>query len=244
MWQEKQIIILPTAYPPYKMPYDKYIPKSDLVLGLVDSLKYSKGLGWTKDRGTIGNYSKEMYQHLYILSDEEIPYNPNGGTNGIFLCLHELDHPEDVIVRNVGNCTGCRTILATTDTSLGLPQIPQDFIQYYIEQYNKGNKIEEVMIEYEENLIPTLYEGREWNDNKASNPNGERSFYMKSEYTLKIPNNIISIKPIKESWSREEVVTKCLKIQHDFTEYKKSCHYGPNMREIADWTAKWIKQNL
>lgn len=69
-------------------------------------------------------------QHLYILSDEEIKYNPNGGTNGHFICLDEIRSNKEAnlqlgdkqyvnpYVTNVGNCKGCRKIIATTDMSL------------------------------------------------------------------------------------------------------------------------------
>ena len=61
--------------------------------------------------------------------------------------------------------TGYREVLATTDTSLKidnpnydigrlayitLPQPSQQFIEKYIESYNKGREIKEVLVEYEE----------------------------------------------------------------------------------------------
>ena len=66
--------------------------------------------------------------------------------------------------------TGYREVLATTDKSLEisnnldynqllpnrkdfrfyLPQPSQQFIQKYIEEYNKGREIKEVLVEYEE----------------------------------------------------------------------------------------------
>lgn len=48
----------------------------------------------------------------------------------------------------------------------------------------------------------------------------------------------------KQIFTREETTTLVLKMQHDFTKYVKSCHYGQNLREIADWTDKWLKDNL
>lgn len=45
-------------------------------------------------------------------------------------------------------------------------------------------------------------------------------------------------------YSKESVVRLVLKMQHEYTEYKRSCHYGPNMREIAEWTDKWLEENL
>lgn len=82
--------------------------------------------------------------------------------------------------------TGYREILASTDKSLIkcpnksiefgccdkpefcevkqiiTPQIPQSFIEHYISEYNKGNIITEVMVEYE---FLTMYKGKlDYND--------------------------------------------------------------------------------
>lgn len=43
----------------------------------------------------------------------------------------------------------CKKIEASTDTSLGLPNIPTEFIQEYVEKYNEGNPIREVNVEME-----------------------------------------------------------------------------------------------
>ena len=40
-----------------------------------------------------------------------------------------------------------KKIIATTDTSLNLSQIPKQFIEYYISEYNAGRKIEKVDVE-------------------------------------------------------------------------------------------------
>ena len=74
--------------------------------------------------------SEHINQHLYLITSEQIPYEPNGFTNGNFLCLDELDHPEDALVQQVGNCGGCRNIRATTNISLGLPNIPDNILRY------------------------------------------------------------------------------------------------------------------
>jgi hypothetical protein len=74
-----------------------------------------------------------------------------------------------------------------------LPSIPQSFIEYYVSEYNKGNKIEEVLVEYEikgwsKHLIEEAHEPKELHQ------------------TLKLnSDNTINIKAIKDSWTREEV---------------------------------------
>lgn len=73
--------------------------------------------------------------YMYVVDDKEIPYNPNGGTNGNFICLHEIkEHPEDAFVKNVGNCKGCRTIITTNNPTFGLPllsEIEENIDQIY-----------------------------------------------------------------------------------------------------------------
>lgn len=87
-------------------------------------------------KATSGNKN----QHLYILSDEEIKPNDiwyddkdKYVTSANLRCL-----------RQVNNSDECFKVIASTDKSLNLPGIPQSYIEYYIEEYNEGNKIEEV----------------------------------------------------------------------------------------------------
>ena len=65
--------------------------------------------------------------YMYAVDNKKIPYNPNGGTNGLFICLSEINmgHPEDAFVKNVGNCEGCRTIITTNNPTLGLLLLPE-----------------------------------------------------------------------------------------------------------------------
>ena len=97
--------------------------------------------------------------------------------------------------------TGYREVLATTDTSLYihqketislpervfyLPQPSQQFIQKYIEEYNKGNIITNVLVEYEYLL----------------NDMGVIPYWC-----LKInpKDNTITIRKVKENYTKEEL---------------------------------------
>lgn len=101
--------------------------------------------------------------HLYILSDEEI----KNGDYHINIINNKISN------YNLGklnpNYKNYKKIIATTDTSLYIldepeyprlsfsnqsPQIPHPFIQYYITEYNKGNIITEVNVEYKDYSIP------------------------------------------------------------------------------------------
>lgn len=137
------------------------------------------------------------YQHLYILSDEEIKdgdwfISPLG--NIMQFTDTGMNPVTDVTEGENGQVS--RKIIATTDSSLkssgmangklygqqfegtkfedkGLPPIPESFIKAYIKAYNEGNPITEVQLEYE------LVEGAEFNT--------EDSGKMKwSEYPIKL----------------------------------------------------------
>lgn len=73
---------------------------------------------------------------IYIIDSAKIPYNPNGGTSGNFLCLDEVDLDiDDCLVKNVGNCEGCRRIAMTTNPEMikeKIQEIPEDFIKWLI----------------------------------------------------------------------------------------------------------------
>ena len=125
-----------------------------------------------------------QFWNLYIISDDEIKennthfYNPHSGQ------LHISGNHTDYIAINKN---GCKKIIATTDVSLGLPQPSQQFIQKYIEEYNKGNVITDVLVEY----------------NYFLDDNGVLPYW-----NLKVnpKDNTITIKKVKDSWNREEIL--------------------------------------
>lgn len=147
-------------------------------------------------------------QHLYIISDDEIKegdnfYNPHSGH------LHIAGNHTDfkAIKEN-----GCKKIIATTDTSLYihqketvslpervfyLPQPSQQFIKKYIEEYNKGQQITECLVEYE------LISNEEYFGNTI-NPDDDVP-YFDERLKINSKDNTITIKKVKDNYSREEV---------------------------------------
>ena len=142
--------------------------------------------------------STVQFWNLYIISDDEIKennthfYNPHSGQ------LHISGNHTDYIAINKN---GCKKIIATTDTSLYihqketislpervfyLPQPSQQFIQKYIEEYNKGNVITDVLVEY----------------NYFLDDNGVLPYW-----NLKVnpKDNTITIKKIKDNYTKEEL---------------------------------------
>lgn len=140
-------------------------------------------------------------QHLYFLSDDEIKesdwyYTPS--KRSIEQCVKKL-----LIIKGGSSDIEQKKIIATTDESLlwsketeclpslpnQLPQPSQSFIKKYIEEYNKGNIITDVMVEYEEYDWSLLVNG-----------------HIVLHERLKIAkDNTITIKKIKDSWSRDEI---------------------------------------
>ena len=145
-------------------------------------------------------------QHLYITSDDKIKED-----NWCIDSNGNIFQYKNHFPINIGQ----RKIIATTDTSLNiytwkqsnkkskpynvqqniettkkvfipLPQPSQQFIEKYIEQYNKGNVITDVLVEYEYLL----------NDNTVI-----------SYWNLKVnpKNNTITIRKLKEVYSKEEL---------------------------------------
>jgi len=183
--------------------------------------------------------------HLYIVSDEEIkegdwimdtnnqPYQVQG-KEIIKLCN------SNKLIKSLNK------IIATTDSSLikehddtvpypkmrntGIYLIPQDFIKHYIKEYNKGNIITDVMVEYEE--IPLTVEDLDYPD-----LDGE----YRPDYKLKVnpKDNTITIHSVKNSWNREEVEDKLHQMCKWFNTDVMPTGFLSRTR-----IDKWIEENL
>ena len=131
------------------------------------------------------NDEYKEYQHLYIISYIEKP------DNGDYYIIDDV--PE--LLKNNGLVfidDSCRKVIATTDKTLSqtsrteIPQPSQQFIQKYIEEYNKGNVITDVLVEYDYLL-----------DDRAVLP------YWNLKVNTK--DNTITIKKVKDNYTKEEL---------------------------------------
>ena len=135
--------------------------------------------------------------------------------------------------------TGYREVLATTDTSLKinnpnydigklayitLPQPSQQFIQKYIEEYNKGREIKEVLVEYEE--------GKSYSGNEG--------LIIKEWLKINPKYNTITIKKVKDSYSREEVIGFGNKVK----EYCKDGWKSDSLHRVFFEWDKWVEETL
>ena len=174
-------------------------------------------------------------QHLYIVSDDEIKEGD-----------WYLDNIPKYYVIEQANEDWCLTkdhkkIIATTDTSLiesiemigtgstylfKLPQPSQQFIEKYIESYNKGEVITNVLVEYE--TLKTTANNKHF---------GEGHIYsIANKLKINPKDNTITIKKLKDNWNREEVLTL---IRKAITDTNKV-----GFRNISMDYNKWIEENL
>lgn len=191
------------------------------------------------------NYNNKP-QHIYILSDDEIKDKDWFINNdGLWQCNNGI----------IPTGLNPRKIIATTDKSLTinsydenneftgfiyLPQPSESFIQKYIESYNKGEIIADVLVEYEE-ILKCLYEIPQSCENsecRVLNKCRNEVKLQNLNYILKInpKDNTITIKKVKDSWNREEVIDLLYK-------------FGSKMEgteDIRPYTHydKWIEENL
>jgi hypothetical protein len=156
--------------------------------------------------------------HLYITSDDKIKEGDWYLTdnNKVLQCtktIFGLVYADNDHGRQIKHC---RKIIATTDPSLGLPQPSESFIKAYIEAYNNGNVIEDILIE--------VYKEEDY----------EYSYHYHIDLKLKDSN--IIIRKVKDSWNRDEVQQLLSDLSADL--YHK--RIGNGLAAIE----KWIEENL
>lgn len=192
-------------------------------------------------------HSNEKYQHLYILSDEEIKEGDWVIINNEHIrqvskttCIIDSRCLE-VNGFNAVVKTACKKIIATTHKSIfpeetkdcigWYPQPSQSFIEKYIEEYNKGNIITEVMVEYE--YLP----GRRVEADPEIHG---------TKLKINPKDNTITIRKIKDSWTKEEVIEIMKQFKKDCemfsnTSFRKK--YG-KILTYSEMENKWIEENL
>ena len=168
-----------------------------------------------------------QFWNLYIISDDEIK------EGDWFYNIHSK-----IVGRaefNFGKDELAKKIIATTNSSLWrpshkyasdvilLPQPSQQFINKYIEEYNKGNIITDVLVEYE------LISNEEYFGNTV-NPDNDVP-YFDEKLKINPKDNTITIKKVKDSYTREEILD----------DIEQSIIQGLNIGQYRD---KWIEENL
>lgn len=179
-------------------------------------------------------------EYIYITSDEEIKVGDSflsDRRNSIYenneVPVYELFKCTSIFNKWIGinnnkdlglNPTWSKKVIATTNNDMSifdllLPQPSNQFIEKYIEEYNKGNVITDVLVEYEFD-----------NEGHKDNPG-----WHNQKLKVNSKGNTITIKKVKDSWNREEVI----ELISDWTRMKS----GLNIN-LPDNFDNWIETNL
>jgi hypothetical protein len=183
IWKQKEIVLLPTEG---KSPIVKTIGKKEF---LFNSDNFEK-------------FASDDYCHLYIIDDSEIKEDE--------LPCWCINKNRDTVyqVQTLKGSINWNKIIASTDTICirdsgwdaskddYLPRIPQSFVEHFITEFNKGNVITNVMIEYESCKQP-----------ESCNNSLSKKCICPKGIKINPKDNTINIKPIKDTFSREEVET-------------------------------------
>lgn len=209
--------------------------------GIVERVS-SLGHEWSREHcGIIQGLG--IPQHLYFLSDEELV---DGWAVDIYNSRVFRNY-------NLEKSDGdLHKMIASTDPSLGLPQPSEGFIKKFIEKWNKGEKIEEVDVEYDYYFeIPKNKECntclsfkhdhcREGCGTMSCKGYPHLNFkYWKPKNYYDLPetiktnpkDNTITIKSPQTSWTKEEVIAFA----------SKAFNLGIQKETFSE---EWISKNL
>jgi len=153
----------------------------------------------------------------FVWKNEIHQYHSDAGY-GIktWTCFNKKDNSS--IIVNHSNVVG--KIIASTDVSLNLPEPSKSFVNKYIDEFNKGNIITDVMVEYnssDDNMdsYVAMFGGKPIGDTLKTNSDG-----------------IITIRKIKDNWNRDEVAELIKEFSFKFSV------------ATSNETHNWIDENL
>ena len=234
MFKRAEVVMLPTNQKVINTKeYQLLLSNSLFWTSKIEIKRYTEGWFFLNNSSntnshaiTVPNVEKFKHQHLYIISDDKIKlfdwvYN---NKENIVEQITSKTQLIFVLEENKENQT-FKKIIATTDKTLSqtsrteIPQPSQQFIEKYIEEYNKGNMITDVLVEYE------LISNEEYFLNTI-NPDDDVPYFNEN---LKInpKDNTITIKKAKDSYTREEILD----------DIEQSMIQGLNIGQYRD---KWI----
>lgn len=172
---------------------------------------------------TLGYDAHFTNQHLYFYSDDEIKKGDwfiNRLNSQISQCLG-IEYFNKVNEKKIIATTDKTLIFMRTELIPDVfwhkhgnifPQPSEGFIQKFIDAYNSEDPITEVMVEYN-HIQSTTGLNEEWLKVNSS------------DYT-------ITIRKMKDSWTREEVINLC----------REAINYGKDYN--GNLSEKWIEENI
>lgn len=240
MWIKRQVVMLPTNEVKGDFSKERIYPCLLKHSWMFD--KEEKGKLIFADSNI---RTPTQLQNLYFLSDEKpvtgdwvIPNNSKYGNRP--WKFMEAPCP----LSYWGCADNCKKIIATTDSSIAcikdtlsipqrrgltnhyptekwvLPQPSQSFIKKFVEEYNKGNIITEVMVEYDSPEI-------------CENPLDSKFASLK----VNSKDNTTAIRKVKDSWNKEEVIKSIKNFAEKFVANTNTAY---KQKEINEW----IEENL
>lgn len=158
-------------------------------------------------------------QNLYFLSDDEIK-------EGDWYIIEDKELAKATSAGDIiRQFKDCKKIIASTDKSLGLPQPSKEWIEYFVSEYNKGNIITEVMVEYE----IFYYNCSCSKSDHFDECDKDCKESILSEIKVN-SDNTINIKSVEETW-------------RDFVN-KMAKHFGfESNNDITEEQIKWAEEN-
>jgi hypothetical protein len=169
-------------------------------------------------------------KHLYVISNDEIK-------EGDWIYEDEFKTISVAKYNNSVLDEKFKKIITTTDTSLEiiskginpvyekLPQPSQQFIKKYIESYNKGVVLSDILVEYEQKY-ETMYKGQ------IGFPEDDVNWWI-NKIKINPKDNTINIKPLKDSWNKEEIINLIKSFANNYQYASNNIGYN-----------KWIEENL
>jgi len=160
-------------------------------------------------------------QHLYILSDDEIKKGDwvMDNRKSCVNMIHQIScHVSGNVNKIIASTNSMANELSIEGNIGNMPSIPQSFIDKYVSEYNKGNKIQEAMVEYE------YVKSMDMDDPDLND-------YIYDRLKLN-PDNTINIKSVKDSWTREEMIKVCKEVMR-VSSYTSTFDFD-----------EWIESNL
>lgn len=207
-------------------------------------LSHNKLIDSVEETGVSELY-KSTPHHLYIIDDSEIKHGDyifDKEDNCILRTIDKQNADSINDVKEIYDVERYYKVIATTDilpdykagikVEIFLPQPSPQFIDKYIECFNKSEIITDILVEYE----------------IGDDDRGIIDIAFNEFSKLKIDkNNFITIKPIKNSWSREEVINLlkwCGKNTYHNSQNLRPHWDNNRLGDEEDILNKWISNNL
>jgi len=200
-------------------------------------------------------------QHLYIISDDEIKdddwcYHTNnksilkinkgeGKLMKEHLYLKKIIATTDESLKLPCSCSGMKdkvtcNWMCKTHRDYMLPQPSQSFIEKYVESYNNGKPIVDVLVEYEDYYCKNNH--YQLDKGVCRYPYCNEFNYSKLKINPK--DNTITIKRIKDNYSRDELEKLCRLSWSAGVNHESLAKRGFKQEASSYFIDNWIKYNL